>query len=100
MRAAWDVSGVGRGVGIGVQSPGEHAGRMDADEVRGESLAQRRGDQRSAVPRISIPRGFHGVTLARSSTTKETRTSARMLRYFWLAVRSRPPMSMVSRSWL
>lgn len=49
----------------------------------------------SAVPRISIPRGVHGLTETRSSTTNATRGSRWMFRNLKLSPSRCPPMSIV-----
>jgi len=50
----------------------------------------------SARPRISIPRGVHGSTLARSSTAKATFGLACRSRHFFDPLSPCPPISMVS----
>ncbi len=67
--------------------------RISSARSRGPTPGRRR---QAPPPYADLEhRGVHGLTEARSSTTKETCGSRRTLRNFWLAPRLWPPMSMV-----
>jgi hypothetical protein len=99
-----DVAG-GQRVGPGVDAPRKDPTRADADPrgLNGNPAPRRRPTSWppspwvSARPRISMPRGVHGSTAARSSTTSATSGWRRASRNFLVAPRSwAPPSTMVS----